>query len=220
MTDGTDVIHRIHYDEVPELREVWHALEATELPKVSSCSKLFEHMPGVPKQIKALGETCFSKPPIQVPFDRRWAFRYDDNWVVHLGRLTYDHDKALATPLATRISELFGEDARLSGFFYYPPGGFKEWHTDFEDPQVDAAERHWRIYMLRTAKDARSWFQYVDARGKVRKVMDRSGYLNVFSLTETPPLWHSVYSRTHRWSVGIKLKPSIIEALINRRAAN
>jgi hypothetical protein len=218
MSDGTDVIHRIHHSEVPELQAIWEALEATELPKVGSCSKLFAHLPGVPKQIKALGETCFTRPPVKVPFDRRWAFRYDENWVVHLGRLTYDHEKALDTPLARTISSIFGDQGRLSGFFYYPPGGFKEWHTDFEDPQPDS-EKHWRIYMLRTTRDARSWFQYLDADGKIRKVVDRNGHLNVFSLTESPPLWHAVYSNTHRWSVGIKLDPAIIESLIADRKA-
>lgn len=217
MSDATDVVHRIHHSEVAELGEIWRALQATTLPRVGSCSALFNHLPGVPRQIKALGETCHRKPPIDMPFDRRWAIRYDDEWVAHLGRLTYDHDKAQQTPLAQRIKAIFGEQGRLSGFFYYPPGGFKEWHTDFEDPQPDS-DKHWRVYLLNTTRDGKSWFQYLDRTGRIRKVPDRNGYLNLFSLTESPPLWHAVYSNTHRWSVGIKLATEVIEALIERRS--
>ena len=217
MSGGTDVIHRIHHSEIPELDEIWRVLEATELPKIPSLAKVIGNEREVARQMKALGDTCFKKPPIQIPFDRRWSFRYDEDWVVHLGRMTYDHSKVQATELAATVREVFGDEGRLSGFFYYPPGGFKEWHTDFEDPQIDAATRHWRIYMLRTTKDAKSWFQYVDAKGRIRKVIDRNGYLNLFSLTESPPLWHSVYSNTHRWSVGIKLPPHVIERLVGQK---
>lgn len=212
ISDNT--IHKIRCDDVPELRAIWNALEAAPLPKVGSFSKLFAN-PQVARDIKALGQTCFKKPPIQRPFDRTWAFEYDENWVVHLGRLTYNHAKAHQSALAHKIRDIFGEQGRLSGFFYYPPGGFKEWHTDYEDPLTDP-EKKWRVYILRTTKDNKSWFQYFDhASGSIRKIVDRNGYMNLFVLPESPPLWHAVFSNTHRWSVGIKFDEEIIERLVN-----
>ena len=103
---------------------------------------------------------------------------------------------------------------RMSGFFYYPPGGFKEWHTDFEDPQMDP-EKHWRIYLIRAAENEASWFQYLDpVSEEIQRVYDYDGYLNFFNLVEEKPLWHGVVSNTHRYSLGIKLGDDAIRHLL------
>jgi len=215
MAQADNTVHRIRCKEVPELQEIWEEFNRTELPRVGSASSLYKE-PAVAREIKTLGQSCFSPPPIKQAFDRLWAFQYNDDWNVHLGRLTLEPEKALSSPLAMKIKSIFGDKGRLSGFFYYPPGGYKEWHTDYEDPTPDP-EKRWRIYMLRTTKDNKSWFQYYGEEKKVRKIMDRNGYMNIFTLPEDPPLWHAVYSNTHRWSIGIKLDEDIIESLIEHR---
>ena len=216
MPQNDDTVHRIRCQEVPELQEVWKAFDSTPLPRVGSASALFNNEQNVIKEIKALGQTCFSAPPIKQAFDRTWAFQFNDDWNVHLGRLSLDADKALNSPLALKIKSIFGDSGQLSGFFYYPPGGFKEWHTDYEDPMSDP-EKKWRVYMVRTTKDNKSWFQYYGKDKKIRKIMDRNAHMNLFNLTETPPLWHGVFSNTHRWSIGIKLDADVIHSLIQHR---
>ena len=78
-------------------------------------------------------------------------------------------------------------------------------------------EKKWRVYMVRTTKDNKSWFQYYGKDKKIRKIMDRNAHMNLFNLTETPPLWHGVFSNTHRWSIGIKLDADVIHSLIEHR---
>lgn len=212
---GPELVARTHYSTSPEVGAIWDELIRMELPRAESCGALFDHMPQARDEIEALGKTCLRKPPIAMRFNRRFAFRYSDNWLVHLGRVIFESEKARALPLYAKVKEVFGEDSRMSGLFYYPPGGFKEWHTDFEDPQQDP-QRRWRIYLIKSEEDRKSWFQYLDpASGKIKRVHDQDGYLNLFSLTETKPLYHAVYSNTHRWSLGIKMGDEAIRKLLD-----
>ena len=61
--------------------------------------------------------------------------------------LTYNYARAQKSAVALRIREIFGDQGRLSGFFYYPPGGFKEWHTDYEDPNTESRQKVARIFV-------------------------------------------------------------------------
>ena len=210
-----EILARAHFRAMPQLEALWTAFDATELPKLESCRAMFPNRPDIQREIAAIGKTCFQKPPIAVEFDRHFGFNHDDDWIVHLGRLRHNDAKSNQIPLFWIVKELFGDDARLSGFFYYPPGGFKEWHTDFEDAVVEE-EKRWRIYLVKTTEDRKSWFQYLDPyTQKIKRIYDQNGYLNMFHLPESPPLWHGVYSNTHRWSLGIKMGEEAVKALLD-----
>ena len=115
-----------------------------------------------------------------------------------------------------------------SGDFYYPPGGFKEWHTNkcqqksskvyvegTDDPGFMSSTDcrgfkgtgGWRGYLVYAAEDERSWMSLLDGAGRIRSVPDRSGYLNLFFLghTDGEITWHTIYSETHRWSMGFRI---------------
>merc|ERR1712161_148489 len=74
--------------------------------------------------------------------------------------------------LQTRLQQVVGpefqfEHARLSGIFWYPPGGVREWHTNDHDlagntkkKQESKSEEEnifasqvWRMYYIRTVRD-------------------------------------------------------------------
>ncbi|MCP5150412.1 MAG: hypothetical protein H6983_17685 [Ectothiorhodospiraceae bacterium] len=209
------LVVRIHHREHPSLATIWDEFNRLPLPRVEHLRDVYRQAPPeVWPEIERLGQTCTARPPIPFPFRRGLSFRVSDLWLVHLGRLSIDTSKVKRMPLYWKVKEVFGDDARMSGFFYYPPGGFKEWHTDFEDPQSDP-EKHWRVYMVKAEDDRKSWFQYVDPdTGKIKKVFDRDAHLNLFSLKEEPPLWHAVWSDTQRWCLGIKLGEQAIQSLL------
>jgi len=115
-----------------------------------------------------------------------------------------------------------------SGDFYYPPGGFKEWHTNkcqqkatkvyvegTDDPAYMSSTDcrgfkgtgGWRGYLVYAAEDERSWMSLLDGAGRVRSVPDRSGSLNLFFLghTDDDKTWHAIFSETHRWSMGFRI---------------
>ena len=117
-----------------------------------------------------------------------------------------------------------------SGAFYYPPKGFREWHTNkcqqrvseehtYREGTDDPAFRSttdcggldgtggWRAYVVYAAEDGQSWMSVVDGEGQIRSVPDRSGSINLFFLghEDREATWHAIYSETHRWSVGFRV---------------
>ena len=214
------LVTRIHFSESEAVRSIWNELGQIPLPQVDHLRDLFGPDPrlaAVGQEMEALGQTCLEKPPVALEYNRGAAIQITDDWILHLGRLTFNVARANRLKLFWKIKEVFGDDARMSGFFYYPPGGFKEWHTDFEDPQMDP-EKHWRIYLIKSAEDKASWFQYIDpVTGEIERVYDYDGHLNFFNLIEEKPLWHGVISNTHRYSLGIKLGDEAISHLLDLR---
>ena len=217
-TAPSRLVTRIHHTESDAVKAIWDELEHIPLPQVDHLRDLFGPDPRLKElgqEVEALGRTCYGKPPVDFEFNRRAAVAVTDEWILHLGRLTFNVQRANRLKLFWKIKEVFGDDARMSGFFYYPPGGFKEWHTDFEEPQMDP-EKHWRIYLIKAAEDEASWFQYVDpVSGEIERVYDYDGHLNFFNLIEEKPLQHSVISNTHRYSLGIKLGDQAIARLLD-----
>lgn len=101
----------------------------------------------------------------------------------------------------------------IKGLFYYPPGGFREWHTNLLD------DTSWRLYYINVTEDEKSWFRYVPAgSNETVLVPDRSGYYNMFRLRSRKEelLWHTVYSDTNRFSVGFKITPNFAYRVIKR----
>lgn len=103
---------------------------------------------------------------------------------------------------------------RVSGFFYYPPNGFREWHTNIH------TKPGWRLYYVRLPHGGDSYFTYKSPKnGELYKVKDRDGYFNLFNLdTQSElPLWHNVYCDTaHRFSLGIHISDEMARKIIDR----
>ncbi len=105
-----------------------------------------------------------------------------------------------------------------TGYFYYPPLGYREWHTNENNPIG------WRLYYVHVDREDSSWLHYVprvdeslSARLDVRRVPDRDGYYNLFEITKEPPFWHGVYSdKAHRFSVGLFIQPDFAQELLRR----
>ena len=100
-----------------------------------------------------------------------------------------------------------------SGFFYYPPLGYREWHTNAED------SNGWALYYIEVDRPARSWLYYVTKdRKTIRRVPDENGYYNLFRLNNTEPyFWHAVYSESaHRFSIGFMINETYAADIISR----
>lgn len=106
----------------------------------------------------------------------------------------------------------------LSGCFYYPPGGFREWHSNARHDQG------WRMYYCQVSEPGKSSFQYLDpTNGQVQRLMDRDDHFNLFYVTGAEEVargrrpdyfWHSVQSQTHRASLGMRVSEAWVERLI------
>jgi hypothetical protein len=83
-----------------------------------------------------------------------------------------------------------------SGHFWYPPGAYMGWHTNSHAPGI-------RIYVSQAQEPGRSFFRYRDPdTDRVITAHDDRWNVRVFRVGGEKPLWHAVYSETHRFSLG------------------
>ena len=133
-----------------------------------------------------------------------------NNWQQNSGSLIHRYIHVLSKKYALSHGSYVRD---IKGLFYYPPGGFREWHTNMLD------DTSWRLYYIHATEVNKSWFRYVPVGSNETVVVtDRSGYYNMFRLRRKKDelFWHSVYSDTNRFSIGFKIKPSFAYRVIQR----
>lgn len=107
--------------------------------------------------------------------------------------------------IAQRIERDFlagkGLSVSNSGHFWYPPGGYMSWHTNSGCPG-------WRLYVTYAEQPGKSFFRYRDvASGSIVTSYDDTWDFRMFEICRERPLWHAVYSDTHRFSLGFVIRP-------------
>jgi len=102
---------------------------------------------------------------------------------------------------AAPLKKLLGQEVLVRGNFFYPPGGFKEWHTNMHH------EPGWAMYIVHVEEDHQSWFRYIDPLTKEMVTLwDFNGAVNFFKIDSHRPFWHCIKSEnTRRWSRGFML---------------
>jgi len=117
------------------------------------------------------------------------------NGVVKLGP---GMDRPTRIRMTQLLSEYFSDDVLESGNYLYPPGGFKEWHTNM------VSVPGWRMYIVNKSPEGRSFFRYVDPETlQLETIWDQTGMINIFELRPDKPFWHAVKSiDAYRWSKG------------------
>lgn len=99
------------------------------------------------------------------------------------------------------IKELFpNKKVRTAGGFYYPPGGFMGWHTNYRKPAL-------RFYITYASHANKSFFRYLNEEGKIVTDYDDKGItLRMFDIPNKPPyFWHCAGSDCDRYSFGSRL---------------
>jgi hypothetical protein len=208
-------VYQIHVNDAPELQELIKEFEKSHKPDLSiDFRNLFDD----DEQAHYLQTSCMKFPKKKKLFDtyehdKRNPENYKGPWYRSLGKLIHklfrSHD--YRAKWSQKLADQTG-DIRISGNFYYPPGGFREWHTNRKDTPG------WRLYYVRTAEPDKSWFNYVDpVSKKMHQIADRDQHFNLFNLDDSDGLlWHSIYSDTHRFSLGLHVTDEYAKKLINR----
>jgi hypothetical protein len=110
-------------------------------------------------------------------------------------------DAALARFAQTLFDGRFAPVLLPAGQWWYPPGTYFGWHTNHRYPG-------WRLYLSHAEEKGRSFFRYRHpARGGVVTSWDGRWDLRFFEVSSERPLWHAIYSDTHRFSVGWLVRP-------------
>lgn len=121
-------------------------------------------------------------------------------WGTNLSHFTYKSQELseLAVQFAGNLLG-FHRCNTQNHFFYYPPGAYREWHTNEGSPQPG-----WRIYLVKAAEAGKSYFSYLNHE---RLVNSPDGHYSVriFRFGGGTNFYHSVTSvDTDRFSYGIR----------------
>lgn len=105
------------------------------------------------------------------------------------------------------IRHIIGGNIHIRGIFYYPPGGFREWHSNKYDPPG------YRLYLVHSLGDSK--FQYIDKNKEMISIPDGDIVLNIFKVgTGDDTLYHNVVSNTDRWSIGFLCDDANVDAFL------
>lgn len=141
-----------------------------------------------------------------------------EGWSVH--RAKFRHAELWHRYRSEMKDELEKKGVRVTGSFYYPPGGYREWHTNANNRSC------WTMYYVRVTEERKSWFHYVNpTSNKLVQVPDRDGYFHLFYLADFDQVkagirpeffWHNVVSQTHRRSLGLKISEDLLCEIMER----
>lgn len=120
-------------------------------------------------------------------------------------------DRAIARWLGTLFDVAHPPLLLGAGQWWYPPGTFFGWHTNESYPG-------WRLYLSHSEEPGRSFFRYRHpTSGEVVTSPDAAWDLRCFVISRERPLWHTIASDTHRFSIGWHVRPwSLRDALAQR----
>ncbi len=146
-----------------------------------------------------------------------WEGQVDQHWTYRFGKFVRNEKTCPAlqkiTSLVSSLCSAKGEEEgnnSVGGYFYYPQGGCREWHTNKDD------WIGWRGYFIYCPKgEDQSSLNVIDpGTNEMHRFGDRSGILRLFRVTRNPVLWHAVTSDTDRYSLGFRLSNECVEALV------
>jgi len=123
----------------------------------------------------------------------------------HVDHKNYEDYFMAKLRLTKLFIKLFGTEVKFSGSFWYPPKGYRLWHTNEEQPG-------WRMYIIdfdspESEVNGKSFFRYMNPVTKELVTIDDKPKLVRFFKIEKEQdklFWHCIVnnSQVNRWSFG------------------
>ena len=216
----------IPVDAHPALSKVYDLwlsdLKECPLPPALTSPKVLEMWEASSKPLDKEGFEFFTQVEVYLKNHHERPWGKEDTkgnhwWSDRFGKYVRTHHKtrmneivpALRSVCAAMGSEAErGDDSIFGGYFYYPPNGVREWHTN----RFDALG--WRGYFVHVKKEGRSALNIMHPQEGFQSFPDKNRILRLFKVTSNPPLWHSIVSSTDRFSLGFRLSDACAQALI------
>jgi hypothetical protein len=128
------------------------------------------------------------------------------------GYVKLDERKTRMAELIAHVSQFFGTTCRCQGDYWYPRGGFRDWHTN----KYDASG--WRLYIVDVDAPAQSYFRIKDpTTNEIVTLWDQPGTFNFFLIDPSRLLWHCIGARqANRWSKGFLIPDTWLDSVVSR----
>ncbi|MEO1134372.1 MAG: hypothetical protein AAFX40_16925, partial [Cyanobacteria bacterium J06639_1] len=133
--------------------------------------------------------------------------RRDVNHRMGSGYVKLDDRKSRMPELIAAVSSFFGTACRCQGDYWYPRGGFRDWHTN----KYDASG--WRLYIVDVDEPEKSYFRIKHPQtDEIVTLWDRPGTFNFFLIDPNRLLWHCIGAEDcNRWSKGFVIPQTWLE---------
>ncbi|MDJ1174289.1 Nif11-like leader peptide family natural product precursor [Roseofilum capinflatum] len=136
------------------------------------------------------------------------------NLDLHINHPLYDDYLTAKVRLIKRLNNIFGSPVRFSGSLWYPPNGYRIWHTNENQPG-------WRMYIIDFdyfSKDKKSFFRYLNPENKeLVTLYEKPKTVRFFKIEQKPEklFWHCIVNPTqlNRWSFGFVVPDNWMERL-------
>ena len=134
----------------------------------------------------------------------------------HVEHPLYDQYFRAKTRMISLLEGFFGSEIRFSGSMWYPPFGYRLWHTNETQPG-------WRMYLIdfdEPTGDAggTSFFRYMNPENKeIVTLEERPKLVRFFKMEQEKDklFWHCIVNATtrNRWSFGFVVPENWMDRL-------
>lgn len=135
----------------------------------------------------------------------------------HVDHALYDSYFAAKTKLISFFEQEFEDEVRFSGSMWYPPNGYRAWHTNETQPG-------WRMYVIDFDGSAQeiagqSFFRYMHPETReLITLRERPKLIRFFKIEQEADklLWHCIVnaSTCSRWSFGFMVSDAWMSRLL------
>ena len=130
------------------------------------------------------------------------------------GYVKLDERRSRLASLIEGVDDFFGQHCHCQGDYWYPRGGFRDWHTNkFDAPG-------WRLYIIDTDVPQQSFFRLKHPRtNEIITVWDEPGTFNFFLIDPRRLLWHCIGApNADRWSKGFVIPDTWLDSVVSKIA--
>ena len=169
----------------PSIRPVAGAVDAVAEPALRTILASSRNVHGISSDRHISNAVVFNANNIK-----------DSIWSKEVLALRCRADEAVKEKVRRSFKAPYELTVSCSGHLWYPPGGYMGWHTNSGAPG-------WRMYISYAEEPGKSFFRYRDPiTHDIVTSWDDRWNVRLFEIRADMPLWHAVYSDTHRFSVG------------------
>ncbi|EFC80457.1 hypothetical protein FrEUN1fDRAFT_6433 [Parafrankia sp. EUN1f] len=134
----------------------------------------------------------------------------------HVDAPGYEAYLQAKTRMTSSLETFFGNEVRFSGSMWYPPFGYRLWHTNETQPG-------WRMYLIDfdeeiPGSDTASFFRYMNpVTREIVTLQDRPRTARFFKIARCTEnlFWHCIVNGAsrNRWSFGLTVPDSWMEKI-------